>query len=423
MPFASPRRTSLLSAIAAPILAFYTILAVHLVNIPFSDDYETVLSFMVQYSRLDAWHRICLIFSFQHNEYKLIFENAIFALQYLLLHRPNFIFLCIIGDLLVLALFAGIWFLLLPTQEIDRKLRLAIPIAFALFQLRYAETLNWSMGALQNISVLIAALFTIGCLVRRRYTLACALFAVTICCSGNGFLLFPVGAWLTWRYRKAFIAWLAILFAMVALYSYHYVHYSLPGAGPEPHSALPAPLRLLLYLNPVFSLSFMGSVIGLHWIISALVGTALLCVVIRMIATRYDRINPTVFYFTIFLVITAICVSTIRSNLGLVWSFIGRYRIYSLLLFICAYLFAMERSRQWYRPALVASILLCILGNVYGHFFYVRQSRYMHSQAVYYTYEMCTLDPEECRLRHRVILSAQQIYRLPADYTKLNQGR
>ena len=410
MPSIRLHRTLSASLIAAPIAAFYTILAVHLVNIPFSDDYETVLSFMLRYSQLDAWHRIGLVFTFQHNEYKLIFENAIFALQYSFLHHPNFIFLCIAGDLLVLALFTGIWFLLVPAQEIDEKLRLAVPIAFALFELRYAETLNWSMAALQNIAVLVAALFTIGCLVRQRYVAACILFALAICCSGNGFLLFPVGVWLTWRHKRAFIGWLATLFAMIAVYAHRYALYSPPAARPETHPDRSLPVKLLLHLNPAFSLSFMGSVIGLQWMLSAAVGAALLWVVIRMIARRYDRTNPTVFYFAIFLVITAICVSSIRSGIGLFESFTGRYRIYSILLFTCAYLYGMERSRRWYRPALAASILLCILGDLYGHFFYVRQAQRIHNEALAYTCDKCGDDPE-CHLRHKAIVAAEPIYR------------
>jgi hypothetical protein len=405
--------------IAIPIVAFYAILVIHVLNIPFLDDYETVLPFMTQFSQLDTWHRIGLIFTFQHNEYKLIFENAIFALQFFFLHHPNFIFLCIVGDLLVLALFAGIWTFLLPAQELDRKLRLALPIAFVLFELRYAQTLNWSMGALQNISVLVAVLWTIGYLVRGRNLRACLLFGLAICCSGNGFLLFPIGLWLLRRQRKVLLCWLLTCFAMIALYSYHYVAYSIHGAAPGRAANVLSPVSLLRHLDPAFALSFMGSMIGLHWIISSTVGAAFVSGVILMISKRFDRINPTAFYFALFLVITAICVSSIRSSLGLSESFTGRYRIYSILLFVCVYIFSVERSFRWYRPALAASILFCIIGDAYGHFFYVSQARWMHAQALAYTYDSCGND-EECHLRHAALLAAKPLYRLPPEYTAMD---
>ena len=410
------RRILLWSILAIPIAAFYAILAMHLLNIPFLDDYETVLPFMTQFAHLDAAHRTGLVFTFQHNEYKLIFENAVFALQYLALDHPNFIVLCIVGDLLVLALFWAIWRFLLPTQEFDRKLLLALPIAFVLFELRYAPTLNWSMGALQNISVPIAALWTIACLVRKQYLGACILFSLAICCSGNGFLLFPIGLWLLQRHWQALVGWMLTCVAMIALYAHHYVRYTIHGAAQGRAADVLSPVSLLRHLNPAFILSFMGSVVGIHWVISAAVGAALVVGIVLMIHTRFDRVNPTAFYFAVFLVITAICVSSIRSSLGLVESFTGRYRIYSVLLFVCVYLFTVERSFRWYRPALAASILLCIFGDVYGHSFYRSQARWMHDQALAYTYDICG-DDEECQLRHDDLVAAQPLYRLPPEFT------
>jgi hypothetical protein len=410
------RRILLWSILAIPIVAFYTILAIHVLNVPFLDDYETVLPFMTQFSQLGTLHRIGLIFTFQHNEYKLIFENAIFALQYLFLHHPNFIFLCIVGDLLVLALFAAIWSFLLPTHEFDRKLLLALPIAYALFELRYAPTLNWSMAALQNISVPVAVLWTIWCLVQKRYLRACILFGLAICCSGNGFLLFPIGFWLLRRHRKALLGWLVTCLGMIALYSYHYVRYIIHGAAQGQAANVLSPLSLLEHLNPLFALSFMGSVIGVHWVVSAAVGAALVTGIVLMVHTRFDRVNPTAFYFAVFLVITAICVSSIRSSLGLSESFTGRYRVYSILLFVCMYVFGVERNFRWYRPALAASILLCAFGDAYGHHFYVSQARWAHDQALAYTYDICGND-DECHLRHFALVAAQPLYRLPPEYT------
>lgn len=108
------KRTGYLAAIAAPIICFYAVLAHHLVNLPVGDDYETALPFMARFATMNWLHRLGFIFQFQHNEYKLFFENAILALQYAVFGHPNFIALSIVGDLLVLALFFGIWTCLMP---------------------------------------------------------------------------------------------------------------------------------------------------------------------------------------------------------------------------------------------------------------------------------------------------------------------
>jgi hypothetical protein len=402
------KKISNLVAIATPILCFYAILAHHLINLPLGDDYDTVLPFMTRIATMDWLHRLGYLFQFQHNEYKLIFENAVFAAQYAAIGRPNFVILCLAGNLLVLVLFLGIWRCLMPNIDLDQKLMTAVPIAFVLFELRYAETLNWSMAALQNISVLVFSLFCIACLTRSRDWSACLLFALSIACSGNGFILLPIGVWLM-ASRRAWAqlaAWIAVFATMAAVYFVHYVPYS-------PNNSPVTLMRMIQHLNPIYTLSYMGSLIGLQWVISASVGAALLFVFVLMIRKRYDRVNATVFYFAIFLIVTAVAVGGIRSDLGLYQSFTGRYRIYSVLLMVCSYIFAMETSKRWFRPALVTSILLCIMGDVYGHFYYKRRTGEILEEAVIYSQGVCGNDAL-CNRRHQGLVEARNIYRLPS---------
>lgn len=285
----------------------------------------------------------------------------------------------------------------------------AVPIVFLLFQLRYAEALNWPTPTLQNIGVLVFALFCVSSLAQSHYRSACLFFVLSIASSGNGFILFPIGVWLMARKRSwaALAAWTAIFVAMVAIYSIHYRIYTPPGSPSTP-------VNLFRRLNPLYSLSFMGSLIGLHWAISATVGAALLCAFLLMIRKRYDRVNPAVFYFAIFLIATALAVSSIRSGLGLYQSFTGRYRIYSVLLMICSYIFAMQISKRWYRPALVASVLICVMGDVYGHYFFKRRTAEMWAEASVYAQNMCG-DNEICQERHNALVEARSFYRLPPN--------
>jgi hypothetical protein len=201
-------------------------------------------------------------------------------------------------------------------------------------------------------------------------------------------------------------AWIAVFATMAAVYFVHYVRYS-------PNNSPVTLMGMIQHLNPIYTLSYMGSLIGLQWMISASVGAALLFVFVLMIRKRYDRVNATVFYFAIFLIITAVAVGGIRSDLGLYQSFTGRYRIYSVLLMVCSYIFAMETGKRWFRPALVTSILLCIMGDVYGHFYYKRQTREMLEEAVIYSQGTCGNDAL-CNKRHQGLVEARNIYRLPS---------
>ena len=97
-----------------------------------------------------------------------------------MIRHPNFVFLCILGDLLVLAQFAAILYVMIPSRGTEWKLHAAVPIAFVLFELRYAEALNWSMCALQLLSIGVAALLCIAALIRGRNAVACAMFALAI---------------------------------------------------------------------------------------------------------------------------------------------------------------------------------------------------------------------------------------------------
>lgn len=411
VPRLTKNKIGYLAAIIAPIVCFYAILARYLINLPREDDYDTVLPFMARLSRMDSLHRLEYVFRFQHNEYKTMFANAIFAGQYAVLGHPNFIFLCVVGDLLVLALFFGVWYGLMPKLDLEQKLLMAIPIALVLFELRYAEALNWSMPALQNISVVVFSLFCVACLTRGPHWAACLLFALSIASSGNGFILLPIGIWVTVRRRAwpQLAAWTAVFAALAAIYFFHYVRYS-------PNNSPVAPMRMIQQLNPIYTLSFMGSLIGLQWALSASVGAALLFVFFLMVRNRYDRVNPAVFYFVIFLILTAIAVASIRSGLGLYQSFTGRYRIYSVMLLICSYLFGMQTSKRWFRPALITSILICIMGDVYGYLYYRRRATEIVGETVIYVQDQCG-DDASCHSRHQGLLEARDIYRLPPETT------
>ena len=80
---------------------------------------------------------------------------------------------------------------------------------------------------------------------------------------------------------------------------------------------------------------------------------------------------------------------------------------------VCSYIFAMETSKRWFRPALVTSILLCIMGDVYGHFYYKRRTREMLEEAVIYSQGACGSDAL-CNKRHQGLVEARNIYRLPS---------
>jgi len=86
--------------IAIPPVIFYILLLKSQTNIPFLDDYGSILDFMLALKQADFFGKLVLVITAQHNEYRLIFENAIFALQYAILGHADIRSLSLLGDLL-----------------------------------------------------------------------------------------------------------------------------------------------------------------------------------------------------------------------------------------------------------------------------------------------------------------------------------
>ncbi len=164
----SRRLTLAICIILLPIISFYAILARRVLNLPFLDDYNGVLEFLEHFSSLpNAWAKAGYVVLAQHNEYKPVFANFMIALQYGISGHPSFILLSWLGNLFVLALFYLMWkYFLVDEENTSRRLLLFAPVAYLLFQLQYAETLNWSSPGLQNIPVLVFAFAAIAVISR-----------------------------------------------------------------------------------------------------------------------------------------------------------------------------------------------------------------------------------------------------------------
>jgi hypothetical protein len=336
--------------VALPILVFYALLAKAAVNLPFLDDYPSVLEFLNVHLQLTtAGARTAHLLTAQHNEYKLLFENCVFLIDRALFGHVNFILLSALGNAFVLLLFLVIWQVALPSIEPQRKALLMVPPAFLLFQLQYASTLDWAMGSLQNLPVLFFALVALWQITSEggyAFPVSCAAMLLCIASSGNGFILALSGALFLLQKRawQRLFGWVVTAGLAAGWYAYRYnFHASTPkDAAGHPHASL---IGRIAYM-----LGFLGaSAAGTTAMLPA-IGLGLLLCAGLVIAWRKQahRHNPALFYFSLFLVMSAAGVSLLRGNEELQQSLTSRYRIYSNLGLICAYLLVLEelpRSR------------------------------------------------------------------------------
>ena len=331
-----------------PSLIFYGVLLSTALDIPFYDNYAGVLGFTNKLTMIHGFGaKLAYLLTAQFNEYKLPFAESLIWLQYGLLGRIDFRVLSAISNAFVALIAFLLWKMFLPgNKDLSRRLVLFAPVSWMLFQFDYQEILNWGGAGLQHIPSLLFAFSTIYFLFRpsrRDFCLSLLCFVLAIASSGNGFLLLPIGiVVLTLERRFGRLAVWGVTGAVcVAGYAYHYNAMS---SQASPDGSI---VSAILRLRPFYILSFMGSAAAIPFRLASFVLGIALCVLFLYLAKRgYIRRNLTVSCCILFLILTAIGVAGIRSDLGLTQSLSSRYTIFSAFFVIFAYFAVAEEFLQ-----------------------------------------------------------------------------
>lgn len=379
-----------LLAIVLPIVMFYGMLFRDIINFPLGDDFNAILAFVNGLSQCHSLGDKFLYFiTAQHNEYKLFFEHAVVWLQYAVWGHINFSPLCALGNLLVLPIAVLLWKMFLPAcSDKTMKLALFVPVPWLLFQLQYGETLDWAMAGLQNLPVVLfalAALYLLANGSRLTFLASIAMLVLAIASSGNGLLLIPVGITVL-LLRKQFVravAWMGVALVCTAIY---FFHYNFMSSATAPHRSV---FATLVHLNPIYVLGFMGSAASIPFRCLSFVIGLLLCIFFVWMARRgFARRNPAVSYCVCFVLLTAVGVAGIRSELGVIESGAPRYTIYSALLIIFGWFAVAEEFLQHSRKALrnskiyVSAVVISIIFSLFNDGVGVYQLQDRHDSLV-----------------------------------------
>lgn len=378
-----------------PVGVFYLILWKNSVSIPILDDYDIILDYISWISQHPSFAaRLEFILTREHNGYKLMFDNTVIFTQYILWGQVHFLPLVVLGNLFALFIFLVVICMARVdlANTIDKWLLLT-PVAWLIFQLQYASALDFSSCSLQNLGVIFFALLSI-CLLDKEsqtaFTASCIALVFAIASSPSGFFAAPVGLLLlaqNKRWRRIII-WVLIAMLMLFLYLFRYT-------PPAPISTTAVKSGPLPHLNLLYALSFMGSSAArFSSITPAVILGVLLCgIVLLAVKLKYFRENPPVFYSMLFIMINAIAVSGLRSDLGVAQSLASRYRIYSNLFLVFTYLFVLDAilpivqrkgiRRSIFAVALTVSITFCCLSDLAG-------ARFLHGkkQALTFNYRI-----------------------------------
>jgi hypothetical protein len=362
---------ALFAAVISPILIFYSYLFYTSRNIPLTDDYDAGLKFANRLVQIHGFsERLIYFIGAQHNEYKILVGHGLVWLQLALTGHINFAVLSALGNVSVLFLGIILWKMFLPDVNLERRLALFLPVSLILFQYQYVETLNWPLPGVATLPVVtcaIGSIYLLGRRTRGTFVSGLALMMLGIAALGNGFLIVPVGMLMLviGRMYARLAAWTLAAALCALMYAYHYK--AVATQSPTHHSLL----VVLMHPQFVYLLGFLGSAGRFPVRPGAVVlGTALFVFFGWMIRRGYLKQEPVVGYCLLFLLLTGIGVSGIRSDLGLAQSVASRYRIYSDLLLIFAWFAFVKTSRMDETPvlrrnrlfvtAVVISALFCI---------------------------------------------------------------
>ena len=355
------RAAAISCAILLPPVYFYFLLSRSLSRLPFLDDYTSVLQFLLQWKQEHGVQHLVQILTSQHNEYRLMFENVFFGLQYALLGHTDLRALAMLGDLFVIPIFAVLSFIWRQGGTAREQLVWFVPVSWILFQLQYASSLNSAMAPLQNLPVVFFALLCCSMAARPGWwTFAGAVASLALCIgsSGNGLFLLPVVGLLFLQQRRYrhFALWLlaGIAFCLIYFHGYNF--------GASQSHADKSLLSSFKHLSPAYGLAFLGSIAAKANPLPAIAFGALL-VAMFLVATwqRLFRQNPALYYSALFFFVTAFAVSGLRSDLGLVSALGSRYRINSTVLVILIYFYLVQQFKpERWRPFVQAPLAILL---------------------------------------------------------------
>lgn len=244
-----------LGLIAVPVVYFFILLDAHLVNIPYTDDFnllETVQKLRNAGSFVDM---LKALFE-QVNQHRFGFERIVMLIMFVLTGTVNIKTQIIIGDLFML----GIGYLLyLTIRKEGISWYWFIPVPYILFNLVYFENAYWGIAALQNTPLIFFAMLTAFGLARqdeKGFRIALIAALLTTFTSGSGLLAWIVGMVLL-AFQKRFknlLWWVAGSVAVLLFYFFFdYQFISSPGEKVWDH-----PL-----FNAIFVLAFWGNALYL----------------------------------------------------------------------------------------------------------------------------------------------------------------
>lgn len=331
--------------LAIPVAFYCTIILKNAYNFPYEDDYNSALVFISDFafSQLSVAEKIKLLFS-QYNEHRIFFDRLVFLADYYLFGELSFRHLILFGNVAILLL--GWLFFKASLQSVawPQRLFYLLPVAYSLFLFQYWDLSTWAMAALQNLFVVVFAMFSLYKLSRpgrASFALACGAAVLATFTSGNGLFCFLAGIPLLILLKayRHLIIWVVIGCLTVILYFWGYRQ---PPYHPDvADSLLNHPGRAIRYF-----LSLTGALFQNHPALTPLFGAGSLLLTIGLVGYLWytQRLvdHLPIAGLLLFLYLTCFSLMATRSGFGVEQAFSTRYGIVVVMLYASQAVLAIE---------------------------------------------------------------------------------
>ncbi|GAB2772631.1 hypothetical protein GCM10027275_14440 [Rhabdobacter roseus] len=359
-----------------PLVIYFWVWNYYAVNVPKWDDHA-LKAFLVEYLQAPNWQAKWAALFRQHNEHRIVLTRLLAWWDYALMGSLNFRHLMLAGNLLLVGVI-GLWWVLLHRNQ--KPFYTLLPVPFLWLTLAHWENMYWGMSAVQNFGVVSLLVWTLYLVVSRRlvfFLLALPLAGLTLLTSGNGLLVLPIGALLLLLSKegKRLVAWLVTS----GLYAYLYFStYQKPAYNPESKATFGALLKGYMAFLGSFAEAFpvkdhLGWSVGLGTVLFLVALSIALTTAFRLLRNRYDQdFSRATDLFCLgtllFILGTAVIVVNGRAGFGLEVLLTSRYKPYSFLLLLIAYLYIVIPIRGSFLSPYVSGIVL--LNAMYSVFSY-----------------------------------------------------
>ncbi len=194
-------------------------------NIVFWDEFDTALDLILRLDAGAGWQEMAQRLFAVNNEHRMVTSRLMFAASYWLTGTVNFHVIGAIGNLFMVS---ACVILVASVNHWARRVRLAVVLAFLMFQLEHFENFLWSGASIDHFQVVMLAVGALAALARGSgggVAIAAGLGLLATFTLTHGILVWPIGALLLWHQRRwnQLAAWSAVGVIVMGLFLHGFV--------------------------------------------------------------------------------------------------------------------------------------------------------------------------------------------------------